>query len=51
MLLWWLIEILFTATLHFISIEIPHDIQINDKLYTSRTFLTKESIYNLNLDI
>ena len=49
---WWLIEILFTATLHFISIEIPDYAQINDALYTfSRTFLAKESIYKLALEI
>ena len=34
MLLWWLIEILFTGTLHFISIDIPDHTQINDELYT-----------------
>ena len=34
MLLWWLIKILFTATLHFISIEISDNAQKNDKLYT-----------------
>ena len=34
MLLWWLIKILFTATLHFISIEISDNAQTNDKLYT-----------------
>ena len=49
---WWLIEILFTATLHFISIEIPDYAQINDALYTfSRTFLAKEPIYKLTLEI
>ena len=49
---WWLIEILFTATLHFISIEIPDYTQINDELYTfSRTFLAKEPIHNLTLEI
>ena len=48
----WLIEILLTATLHFISIEIPDYAQINDELYIfSRTFLTKEPIYNLTLEI
>ena len=46
MVFWWLIEILFTATLHFISIEIPDYAQINDELYTfSWTFLAKEPIY------
>ena len=46
MVFWWLIEILFTTTLHFISIEIPDYAQINDELYTfSRTFLAKEPIY------
>ena len=34
MLLWWLIKILFTATLHSISIEISDNAQTNDKLYT-----------------
>ena len=33
MVFWWLIEILFTATLHFISIEIPHYAQTNDEMY------------------
>ena len=52
MLFWWLIEILFTATLHFTSTEIPDYAQINDKLYTfSQTFLAKEPIYNLTLEI
>ena len=52
MVFWWLIEILFTATLHFISIEIPDYAQINDELYTSsRTFLAKKPIYNLTLEI
>ena len=52
MVFWLLIEILFTATLHFISIEIPDYTQINDELYTfSRTFLAKEPIYNLTLEI
>ena len=50
--LWWLIEIQFTATLHFINIEIPGYAQINDELYTfSWTFLAKEPIYNLTLEI
>ena len=42
-----------TATLlHFISIEIPDYAPINDELYTfSRTFLSKEPIYNLTLEI
>ena len=31
-------EILFTATLHFISIEIPDHGQINDELYFLETF-------------
>ena len=52
MVFWWLIEILFNATLHFISIEIPDYTQINDELYTfSWTFLAKEPIYNLTLEI
>ena len=38
MLFWLLIEILFTATLHFISIEIPDDTQINDEVYTFSNF-------------
>ena len=41
MLFWWLIEILFTATSHFISIEIPDDAQINDELYTSSNFFNQ----------
>ena len=41
MLFWWLIEILFTATLHFISIEIPDDAQINDELYTFSNFFNQ----------
>ena len=42
-----------TATLlHFISTEIPDYAQINDELYTfSRTFLSKEPIYDLTLEI
>ena len=43
---------MFTATLHFINIEIPDYAQINDELYTfSRIVLAKESIYNLTLEI
>ena len=41
MLLWWVIEILFTATLQFISIEIPDDAQINDELYSFSKFLNQ----------
>ena len=37
-LLWWLIETLFTASLHFISIEIPDDVQIDDELCTFSNF-------------
>ena len=52
MVLWELIEILFTATLHFTSIEIPDYAQVNDELYTfSRTFLAKEPIYKFTLEI
>ena len=52
MVFWWLTEILFTATLHFISIEIPHYAQIDDELYIfSQTFLAKKPIYNLTLEI
>ena len=52
MVMWWLIEILFTTTLHFINIEIPDYAQINDELYTfSQTILAKETIYNLTLEI
>ena len=52
MVFWWLIEILFTATLHFISIKIPNYAHINDELYIfSQTFLAKEPIYNLALEI
>ena len=51
MLFWWLIEILFTGTLQFISIEIPDEAQINDELYTFSNFLTKEPIFNLTLEI
>ena len=49
---WWLFKILFTATLHFISIEVPDFPQINDELYTfSRIFLAKAPIYKLTLEI
>ena len=41
MLLWWLTEILFTATLDFISIEIIDDAQINDELYTFSNFFNQ----------
>ena len=52
MVLWWLIEILFTATLHFINNEIHDYAQINDELdIFSRTSLAKEPIYNLTLEI
>ena len=40
MLFWWLIEI-FTATLHFISTEIPDDSQNNDELYTFSNFFNQ----------
>ena len=38
MLFWWLIEILFTATLHLINVEIPDDVQISDELYIFSNF-------------
>ena len=38
MVFWWLKEILFIAILHFTSIEISDDTQINDELYTSSNF-------------
>ena len=41
MLFWWLIEILFTVTLHFISTEIPDDPQTNDELYFFSTFFNQ----------
>ena len=41
MLFWWLIDILFTATLHFISIEIPDGTQINDELHTFSNFFNQ----------
>ena len=43
MVFWWLIEILFTAALHFISIEIPNDTQINNELYTFSNFVNQET--------
>ena len=44
MLFWWLIEILFTATLYFISsIKIPEDAHINDELYTFSNFFNQET--------
>ena len=43
MLFWWLIEILFTATLHFMSIEIPDDPQTNDELYFFLNFFNQET--------
>ena len=50
MLFWWLIEIRFTATLHFISIEIPDDVQINDELYIFSNFFNFEKdVHNVDL--
>ena len=43
MLFWCLIEILFIATLHFISIGIPEDPQTNDELYTFSNFFNQET--------
>ena len=37
----WLKYVLFTATLHFISIEIPDDAQINDDLHTFSNFFNQ----------
>ena len=52
MVIWWLNEIPFTATWHFIGIEIPDYTQINDELNNfSQTFFAKEPIYNLTLEI
>ena len=43
MLFPWLIEILFTATFHFISIEIPDNAHVNDELYTFLNFFNQET--------
>ena len=50
MLFWWLFEIVFPATLHFISIEIPDDAQINDELYIFSNFFNFEKdVHNVDL--
>ena len=46
MLFWWLIEIytvLLTATLHFISIEIPDNAQVHDQVYTFSNFFNQRT--------
>ena len=40
MLLWWLNELLFTATLCF-NIEVSDDAQINNELYTLLNFFNQ----------